>query len=58
MQLAVWYPHPDKILGRSKDGSYEPALEDSERVAVADLLQYLENVRHHISSHWGASLSC
>ncbi|MDI1489356.1 MAG: Vacuolar protein 8 [Ramalina farinacea] len=29
--------------GRSKDGSYEPALEDSERVAVADLLQYLEN---------------
>ena len=56
--MAVWFPHPDKILGRSKDGSYEPALEDSERVAVADLLQYLENVRHHIPSHWGADLPC
>ena len=31
--------------GRSKDGLYEPALADSEREAVADLLQYLENVR-------------
>lgn len=30
--------------GRSKDGLYEPALADSEREAVADLLQYLENV--------------
>ena len=30
---------------RSKDGLYEPALADSEREAVADLLQYLENVR-------------
>ena len=29
--------------GRSKDGLYEPALADSEREAVADLLQYLEN---------------
>ena len=28
---------------RSKDGLYEPALADSEREAVADLLQYLEN---------------
>ena len=37
--------------GRSRDGLYEPALADSEREAVADLLQYLENVcvkaRHH-----------
>lgn len=31
--------------GRSRDGLYEPALADSEREAVADLLQYLENVR-------------
>ena len=29
--------------GRSKDGLYEPALAGSEREAVADLLQYLEN---------------
>ncbi|KAL9638532.1 MAG: hypothetical protein Q9164_001486 [Protoblastenia rupestris] len=29
--------------GRPKDGLYEPALADSEREAVADLLQYLEN---------------
>jgi vacuolar protein 8 len=33
------------LLGRSKDNLYEPALADSEREAVADLLQYLENVR-------------
>jgi hypothetical protein len=32
------------ILGRSRDGLYEPVLADSEREAVADLLQYLENV--------------
>ncbi len=31
--------------GRSRDGLYEPVLADSEREAVADLLQYLENVR-------------
>lgn len=31
--------------GRSRDGLYEPALAESEREAVADLLQYLENVR-------------
>lgn len=30
--------------GRSRV-EYEPALQDSEREAVADLLQYLENVR-------------
>lgn len=29
--------------GRSGDGLYEPVLADSEREAVADLLQYLEN---------------
>ena len=34
------------LLGRSKDGLYEPALADSEREAVADLLTYLENVGH------------
>ncbi len=32
--------------GRPKDNLYEPALADSEREAVADLLQYLENVRY------------
>ncbi|KAG6995526.1 hypothetical protein G7Y79_00044g079970 [Physcia stellaris] len=31
------------ILGRPRDGLYEPALADTEREAVADLLQYLEN---------------
>ena len=30
--------------GRSREGLYEPVLADSEREAVADLLQYLENV--------------
>ena len=40
----------DTGTGRSKDGLYEPALADSEREAVADLLQYLENVRR--SSDW------
>lgn len=35
----------DIIKGRPKDSLYEPALADSEREAVADLLQYLENVR-------------
>ncbi|KAG8530405.1 Vacuolar protein 8 [Bacidia gigantensis] len=29
--------------GRPRDGTYEPALADNEREAVADLLQYLEN---------------
>ncbi|KAH8599820.1 putative vacuolar protein 8 [Bisporella sp. PMI_857] len=29
--------------GRSRDGLYEPVLAESEREAVADLLQYLEN---------------
>lgn len=33
------------IIGRSRDGLYEPVLADIEREAVADLLQYLENVR-------------
>ena len=30
---------------RNKDNPYESQLADSEREAVADLLQYLENVR-------------
>ena len=29
---------------KSRDGLYEPVLAESEREAVADLLQYLENV--------------
>lgn len=32
------------LAGRPRDGLYEPALADTEREAVADLLQYLENV--------------
>lgn len=37
------------IKGRQKDGLYEPALAESEREAVAELLAYLENVciPHH-----------
>jgi vacuolar protein 8 len=30
-------------VGRPRDGLYEPILADSEREAVADLLQFLEN---------------
>ena len=41
----------DHASGRSKDGLYEPALADSERKAVADLLQYLENVQSLRSPH-------
>lgn len=46
-------PCPDaladaRFLGRSRDGLYEPVLADIEREAVADLLQYLENVRHPV----------
>lgn len=33
------------MTGRPKEPPYESALADSEREAVADLLQYLENVR-------------
>lgn len=39
-----------RFLGRSRDGLYEPVLADIEREAVADLLQYLENVR--FSASW------
>lgn len=38
------------IIGRSRDGLYEPVLADTEREAVADLLQYLENVRLPIAA--------
>lgn len=31
-------------VGKSRDGLYEPVLAESEREAVADLLQFLENV--------------
>ena len=34
----------DSGVGRAREGLYEPVLADSEREAVADLLQYLENV--------------
>lgn len=33
------------LAGRSRDGLYDNALAESEREAVADLLNYLENVR-------------
>lgn len=35
---------------KSRDGLYEPVLAESEREAVADLLQYLENVRAALSA--------
>jgi vacuolar protein 8 len=38
-------------IGRARDGLYEPVLADSEREAVADLLQYLENVRTRTCFH-------
>jgi len=37
-------------LGKSREGLYENVLAESEREAVADLLQYLENVRRSTSS--------
>ena len=36
--------YTDESQGKSRDGLYEPVLAESEREAVADLLQYLENV--------------
>lgn len=36
-------------LGRSKDGLYDNVLHENEREAVADLLQYLENVPSNLS---------
>ena len=41
---SLYYQRSDDSLGRPKDSLYEPALQDSEREAVADLLQYLEQV--------------
>jgi vacuolar protein 8 len=38
--------------GKSRDGLYEPVLADSEREAVADLLQYLENVSYCPGGIW------
>lgn len=35
-----------RYLGRSRDSLYQPELADSEREAVADLLQFLENVSY------------
>lgn len=37
--------------GKSRDGLYEPVLAESEREAVADLLQFLENVRNTSTSN-------
>lgn len=34
-------------LGKSRDALYENVLAENEREAVADLLQYLENVKRH-----------
>ncbi|EFZ04263.2 vacuolar protein 8 [Metarhizium robertsii ARSEF 23] len=42
LQLSLTHKLPG-FLGRSREGLYEPVLADSEREAVADLLQYLEN---------------
>lgn len=38
--------------GRSREGIYETTLADSEREAVADLLQYLENVRSRTPAYF------
>ena len=42
--------------GKSRDGLYEPVLAESEREAVADLLQYLENVCGAPLAHHAPSL--
>lgn len=44
LRSSLW-TFSDAIAAKSRDGLYEPVLADSEREAVADLLQYLENVR-------------
>ena len=44
-------PLADRDQGRPKEGPYESALADSEREAVADLLQYLENVSTLVTSY-------
>lgn len=46
--------------GKARDGLYENVLAESEREAVADLLQYLENVRLSIFDtaiilHWNSA---
>lgn len=41
---AEYWTFSDDDTGKSRDGLYEPVLAESEREAVADLLQYLENV--------------
>ena len=43
--------------GKSRDGLYDNVLADSEREAVADLLQYLENVRSQSRPDMIASLT-
>jgi hypothetical protein len=39
------------LVGKSRDGLYEPLLQESEREAVSDLLQYLEHVGPLRSTH-------
>ena len=48
----------DNLTGRPKDSLYEPALQDSEREAVADLLQYLEQVTKFTFSMFFGMLMC
>ncbi len=43
--IALW-------LGRSREEVHEPVLADREREAVADLLQFLENVRWPPTSYF------
>jgi len=45
--LATYVTQLTLRAGRQKDGLYEPALAESEREAVAELLAYLENVCQH-----------
>ena len=50
--LLMFYVGSDSLnlAGRSRDGGlYEPVLQDSEREAVSDLLQFLENARPHLT---------
>lgn len=46
--------HAHTRVEQPKDGLYDTALAESEREAVAELLQYLENVRMQSSCLVGA----
>lgn len=47
LQLLHHATNAHRHTGRTKEGPYDSTLADSEREAVAELLQYLENVRRH-----------